>query len=753
MPSISDIFTGLKDSVLGLVGINRNQKTLTEIPAEIDPTAETNTSTESDVVQFVRDIFEEGMQFELDHFNDTFHLRPIRMSTNGMATTTPAGFRRACEYLEAGNDHHVWGRRNDNAKNAWKQERVDGIVDRQMRVRRSYLCGNWHDIVISPNIQNISDIFDQERDAIGWGHFINRYVHTAQRYGTATARLIMDYTKEPKGHVKPIVCEPGTVVRTPHSASYDEADGCWYAVHGTMINDKQVEKQYPDIDKMSMTASIALSEKYRQDRKKAGEYNHTKMYAKLEAYFDDPTLIDIPFSPEEDGELVFENEQIMAGNPVSAQPDQNHTRHIEQKLEALSNLQSQTPESPEEQAMVERTAQLYKDNVDQHVAFLNKLNESDPARHGKQLKYPHGRYICTVGGVLAQDGPNPMANNDNGQSVEWRALFRDLKNEDVIGRIDGRGDPEILWNYAKTSDQARSRAADLVLSTVYGKKYRKINDKIDGIIEENDDDNDPATTGFYKDTPPTFVHGDASAVQLETQAADDARKQAQDALGVNSITIGGEPENQSSGYQTNLLQRQNEMIVTGEMDRNLREAVEDIVETMLQMYKVFYIEPRQYFINGELAAKTVSEILSVRTVVDQNGIVQQVPIDKFEITAKPFSNYPNKWEADLQFMMNLAGNQVLLQAIPALPEAIKDHLAQKYPEFGPNGKYGQMNPILQLGMQVAAQQQQAQAEADKEQKTLEGVKNGIQKKMLRGQMEAAAGVNGSNGQSQAQGAQ
>jgi hypothetical protein len=718
--------------------VKRGEKTITEIPVADEEGKDTEVS------QFVRNIFEEGMQFELDHFNDTHHLRPKQTNANGMATTTPAGFRRACEYLEASNDHFVWGRRNADAKNAYKQERVDGLIDRQMRVRRSYLCGNWHDIIISPNIQHINDIVDQERDAIQWGNFINRYVHTAQRYGTATERTIIDYTVNPKGLVKPIVCDPGTVVRTPHSSSYAEADGCWYVVHGTMINDKQVEKQYPDIDKSKMQSSTALSEKYTGSErpKKIGEYLHTKMYAKLEAYFDDPTLEDIPFSPEEDAELVVENEQLMGGIQTPALEDQHHTHHIEQKMEALSNMQSQQPQTPEEEQKQASIAQLYHDNINQHIEHLSKLDESDPARHGKQKKYPYGRYICTVGSVLVQDDPNPMFNEESGQFVQWRSLFRDLKNEDVIGRIDGRGDPEILWNYAKTSDQARSRAADLVLATVYGKKYRKLSDKASGVIGENDDDNDPTNTGFYKDTPPVFVSGNATAVQLETEAANDARDMATNAQGVNSITIGGEPENQSSGYQTNLLQRQNEMIVTGEMDRNLREAVEDIVETMLQMYKIFYIEPRQYFINGNLEVKNVADLLSFQTVVDQTGMMQKVPLDKFEITAKPFSNYPNKWESDLQFMMQLASNQVLLQTIPALPEAIKDHLAQKYPEFGPNGKYGQMSQVLQAGQQVIAQQQMAQAEAEKQTSTLQGVKEGVQKKLLRNQVEASAGIGG-----------
>jgi len=441
---ITDTYQKLRDLMSDLFGLA--EKAATPIPDPKKP---------DEVADFVRNLFDEGLDFERDHFQDTKDLRPQAQAT-GIAVNTPDTFRKACDLLEASNDHQVWGQRNNTPKTAWKQERVDGLIDRQMRTRRRYIAGNYHDISILPNIQHIGEILDQERDAIGWGSFIKKCVATAQKYGTATARVLLD-TGEDIDHVTPIICEAGSVSRTPHSTSYLMRDGCWYAVHGTMLNDKQVETQYTGIDMTELKSATNLYEKYTHKIEKR-EYNHTKLYPKLECFFDDPGIEESPLTPDEQAELESENEILMQGKPVEARADQNHKKHIALKTDGLQKVVGKMPDEGELQAeddeFSQRVAQAYSDNIQAHLAFIS---DEDLSSQGLRRKYPFGRYVCTVGGKVVQDGPNPYR-------VAWRKLFRDVKNEEVVGRIDGKGDPEILWNDAKTADISLSRIDDLILS-------------------------------------------------------------------------------------------------------------------------------------------------------------------------------------------------------------------------------------------------------------------------------------------------
>lgn len=683
---------------------------------------------------YVQALFDDGLEFVKNHWVATARMRPAVSGVVGAYTAER--YREYCDLLEAGNDWEVWGRRNVGIGDRWKQESVDGLIGRNMRVRRAYLTGNYHDIVITPNIQNIAEIYDQERQANGYGEWIDEYVHTAQAYGMATARLYIDSTEE-MPRIRKVVCEPGTVVRTPNTKSFAKRDGCWYAAHGTMINDRQAEELFGSLD--GLAESKTLSEKlikYRNEKDVV--YTHTKMFPKIELFLDDDTIEEIPFTEEEEEELAVENESLMMGNPVQAVKGQNHKKHIESKQEALNNFMSTLPPDdselpPEDQAYAIALIEAYSENIAQHMEMMD---EEDLASIGLRFKYPYGRYVCMVGGKLYHDGPSQYADLERGIGVDWRKLFDELHNERVLGRNDGRGDPEILWQDAKACDTALSRYDDSVIRAA-GQVYLPISDKD---ITQPGMTNDP-TQVRYTNGQPYYFKPDIARENLEVWKL--RRSNASEAQGVNNITIGGEPENQSSGYQTELLQRQNEQMVTGELDRNLRASLERIGEAEVELMKVFYVAPRPYFINGQVEYISVSEILSYQMVQGQ-----KIPIPKLEFTVKPYSNYPNRWEHRLGFMLKMASitDAMGMPMFPNIGFAIRDHIAIEYPEFSENGKYGQLSEMMQIAMQLL-KQRQAQEEAavtavEQQQSDISNVRRGFQRKMMQNEMSNVLPMNG-----------
>lgn len=672
------------------------------------------------VADWAKQLYEESMSDRDAVFSQTKQMRSIREHVG-----TPESYLKACELLEASNDWEVFGHRNVNLPDQWKQERVDGEIQRQMRARTNYLTSAWHDIEVMPNIQNISDIFDQEREKIDWGNFTKRYVKTAQTYGESVAKIFFDRTVEGTAF-SVICCEGGSVLRSPLSRSMKKKDGCWYVVHADTITNKEVEEQYDELD----ISTLAIKGENR-DKTQARQYANTKSYQRLEIWMDDTRLVPIEFTDEDQAKIIDDNQAMMQGQKVEAQPDEHHVQHIMQKTEAMDNMMSVEPETDEDKARLLQMLEAYHENVSQH---LDMALEDDHTPAGYKPYYPYGRKITVVGGKVAEDQPNPY-------QIPWRKLFRELKNEDVVGRVDGRGDPEILYNEEKMLSTQLSRIEDLILVSGFPKKVRHIDDKVLESIDQ--DDNDPTRTLYYKTHPPTFIKSEPPQAAFELYKM--RKESIQQSLGVNEVTFGQAPTANSSAELANTLLQQNEQTITGELNQNLTDAIKDIVESLLSLYKIFYTEERQYFIDGELKKLRVSEILSY-TTVNVQGQMQQVPIEKFEISVKPNSNYPNRWEKEMSTLLQFTSLQYA-DGTPVVPmEFVRDVLSEKYPQLGKNGEYATYSKATQIGLQILAQQQQEQQLA--EQARGDQLK-ASSKEFIQRNMKSFTPTNGENGNGQA----
>ena len=705
------------DRILSFLNIgDKEEKPLKNVLPEAngDPRDEQKPHKD-EIANVVRQLYEDGEQFMLDHWQDTNRTRPRWDSASSYTFGTPTTMRDMCDLLEAGNNWEVWGRRNTSDKTRWRQEKVDGEINRQMRARKRFITSNWHDVQITPNINHIKDIFDQEREKGGWGMWVKKYVATAQKYGTATTRIYLDKSKDPDGVVRNMVCVPGSVMRTPYSESYEKVDGCWYTVVLSMMTDQMIREVYgiePE------TAGMSESEKVgKVDTRKVRKYTHTKFYTKLELFADDPTIERVPVTDQDRLKILEDDQELLSGRQVQAAESENHSEHVKYKLTALKSHIQQEPENEQDALVLNNIIDVYMANIEEHLAMMkDKELETMGYRH----VYPDGRYICVLGSIVVQDIPNPY-------KYDWRQLFRDLKNEEVEGRIDGRGDPEILWNEEREMDTSLSRIADLVLTVGMPKKYKHVADKE---ITDDVEENDPTKPGYFKQVPPTFVKGEVPREEFEVYKL--RKENSQRTNAVNDTTFGKEPGGQASGVMVDLLQRQNEVMVTGEIDGNLREAMKDIIETWIGLYRIFYTEPREYFLESKLQEVNVSELL---TFQDNQRIT------KFEIDGKPFSNYPQRWENELAFLVQLAGVKDE-EGFPIIPsEAILDHLAIKYPEYGTNGKYRKVSQALKIGMAVLQRQQQLALEEKKSEDALAGVVQNFERSQFKKELEQ-----GGNGQ-------
>lgn len=679
-----------------------------------------------EVSDYVQALWDEGLESEYEHFRQTVRTRPRFGLGKSSYTTDPRTWREHCERLLGGHDWEVTGRRNDSSENAWKQEVVTNMIANKMRVRRQYITSNYHDVTISPNLENIDAVFEQERKASGWGDWVDDYATDAMQYGSSISRVMLDLTENPQGHIRDVVCSQGSVVRTPNTASLAKRDGCWYAVHGTMVNHYYVEQNFPKADFGEMHEA-----RFFDNRKLSGgwgvkaDYAHTKMYAMYEVFVDSDELEAIPFNEEEQIALVAEIMMLQRGEEVVADPNQHHLKHIEAKQAALEAFSLRQELSEDNLSMLSDKDVVFANHVavmfEQNIAEHKEAIEGDELQEkGLRYKYPAGRYIVRIGGVVAEDKPNPYCSYERNIVIDWRRLFRELKNEKVRGRNDGKGDPEILFEDNNRANTALSRFADTVLLAM-PKVARHESDKGGG---NNTVTNDPTEHIWFKQIPPTILHAPVSTESLkeyEIAIANSDRSSA-----VNDITIAGEPKGQSSGYQTALLQRQNAMIVTGELDRNLRGALEDIIETHIDLWRVFFTDDRPYFIGAEQVPINVAALLE--------------PYRKFQIMVRPFSNHPFRWEQRLGVLTDIVKMTDPMGA-PLYPDAalaLRDHIAVEYPDFAENGKYGKMSQVIQLATQLLAQQQQQlQAQQQQQQQvgeTIQGVRKKYQRKAIEQEM-------------------
>lgn len=688
---------------------------------------------------YVQQLFDDGLKYEDDHFADTAHLRPIlSYKDNQSYSLSPTEWRKACDMLAAGNLFEVIGRRNTTSKTKWMSENVEGLIPSNMNVRGSYISSNWHEITITPNIQYANDIFNQERmnKGVGWMDFVDGFREVAQKYGYADCRVNFYDDDEDGGHVCVQVIRPGDFAITPYAKWIDKNLGGTYACHGTMINHDQLKEYYPElVGEAQAGGQLSSMQKFSvQDTTRRGQYSHTKLYPRLELFIDDNTFEPRPFTEEEQLLLSDDLDKMTMGVGVPALEEQNHKIHIQAATEAIQNFMSTLDEEtmqPEDMAFAQNVMNAFSQNIADHTAMMD---ENDPTTLGMQKKYPFGRYVCVVGGKLASDEPNPNVRQD-GYGVPWRKLFHRVYSKKMYGRNDGVGDPETLFHDEKKASIALSRFEDsVVLATP--KRYRNIQDKLQKGTQTEQEDNDPTAVGYYAATPPVSISGQISVESLKARQI--AVEKAERAYGVNNVSIGGEPTKQSSGFQTQLLQKQNERIVTGDLDRNLRLTLQEVIEGMFEMYKVWYIGPRQYIIDGQYKPINVADAFSFMVVADpQTGEQKKVPFPKLQITIRPFSNFPNRFEVELGALVEIY-NLKDEAGMPMIPSAaIKKYLGNKYPE-AVSGEWDKLSQATQIGLQVMQQQQEAQAaqqqQAQDQQNTIDSVARGFERKNLQQQI-------------------
>lgn len=667
---------------------------MAELPAR--PAGAIPSQDDKDLATYVKDLWEDAQQFQTRYYQQTKHLRRSKPDEKGAGV----GFsfdtwKKAAEALAYGeNWEYVWGHRPEN----WMKERVDGEIPRKISVRKDTIASNYHEFTISPNIANVNELYQQERKRMKAKDWMGEYVQTALVYGTAINEIVVDYNLHPQGQVRNIVRMD--VGRTPGARSFDVSDGCNYCVFYETVTGQEIETDFPKIDVTELTP---MTDSSLPKRSAPGDYKHTKFYEKFRVYIDDSELEDVPFGNEEQVELIEEQQKLTHAEYVKAGPNQNHMAHITAKVDALMNFLSVVPNMPDEELQALPTVGVYLENILEHLSFVDK-NKIETL--GKRQKYPHGRYICSAGNKIISDEPNPT-------EVPWRKLVRELQNRKVQNRIDAAGDPEAMYRESYQGDIMRSRIEELSLLGI-PQVFRHISDKNNKEIEVKND-NDPLSTKYYVDKPPTIVKGDPPSALMRLYEI--AQGKAEKDTGVNSVARGEQPQSHTPASLVAIVQKQNRVIVSGELDRNLREALEDIIEGNLAVMRSIYKEKRQYILNGKVQDINVSQLLSFIEIAE-GGRREKVEVPMFEVTVKAGSNYPDEWETKLALLLNLRQTITDPAKMIALDEAIFDHLAVEYPEFGKGGPYRKLNEAAEIGLDILAKRQQAEeAQATDEERT------------------------------------
>lgn len=700
------------------------------------------------VNQFVSQMWEDGMK----DFKNSF---AATKESTGWEYSSPEEFYRACSKLEGGDHYHVYPSRTapgiDCTDNSWKQELIDNEIQKQIRAKRNHITANWHDVVISPNISGINEIFDQERKITHWSEHVREWVSYAQNFGEVTVRSILNKTENPLGVADEITCEPGSVVRTPETKSIRKIDGTWYVVHGQRVNDSWVRENYPKFDqKLSDSGATPSFMKIDEDFKDV-KYATTKMFNKLEAFLDDETLEEIPFDQgdfdQRVGQLFANIQPLEDGSmpepiPVGPQKEDNHKKYIKAYLDWLdektSFYQQQADEAfnaginllPEDTKLANDAIGLVGEQIKMHEGMRS---QPTGVPDGKRKKYPMGRYIVTLNGVLAEDVPNPYKN-------DWRKMFHCLKNEKVPLRRDGRGDVEILWQDNRILDTMLSRWADDGLLATHKKPWFKPEDK--QFVEKDGYSTNPLKPG-YSNTPPTFPTGTQNNQYLAMYNI--VKGNTKESLSINQVTRGESSFAGESGTHAEALLNQNVIMVAGELNQNFNDFLEDVVETRISFYKEFYTEERPYVIDGQQVMLVLSDMLT-RMEVEENGQKVYKDIGAIEVSVRPDSNFPDKDNREIEMLISLSKlmNEDGLPLIPS--EMILDYIGKKFPSLAASGKYRRVSQLLALGKQAAQQQmmaQQQQAAQAQQGKTLETVSQKVQSKLTN---EAANRIlNGGNG--------
>jgi hypothetical protein len=620
--------------------------------------------------------------------------------------SSPEDFIKNCLSLEAGNDFDVWGHRDTDKG---QQELVDGEISDQVRTRSSYLTANWHDVTIMPNINGINDIFDQERKSTDWGRSVRRWTKYMQFFGDVWVRSVLDKTENPEGSATEFTCRPLSVYKTPYATSIKKRDGCWYIAIGEQVSGQWVKSNYPSLKLSELSDRTSgypeLSKLAYTDK----SYNHTKMYNKLEIYLDDESLEEIPLSQDEFYSRIGE---VLSGATVSPKQEDNHKKFMQKYAEFLDErIQLYTKLNEEGQLSeidipyINSMSNAVEGQISAHQEMANQIKEKNPdIPIGKRKKYPFGRYIVTINGEVAEDIPNPYL-------FDWRLLWHYIPNEEIPERMDGRGDVEILTPTQKINDIMLSHFADGESLGGTAKPWLHITDKDQ--IEKNGYTNDPWEISYYTKNPPEFPSARANDKALELYNI--SKENSKRKLGISGVTYGDAPTKSASGELADTLLSQNETVVTGEANQNISDAIEEIVETRILIWRKFYNNPRVYNIGGVQTELVLVEHLNF-TQTDVGGQMTAKPIGDIQVSVRPESNFPNKWENTIRLLSQLSAikNE---DGVPLIPsEMILDLLGQRFPDLAAGGKYHQTSKIIQLGMQVMQEQQARQQEEEKDTK-------------------------------------
>ncbi len=667
---------------------------------------------EEDKVSFVKKLYKDSVEWRKQSLQNRF----VNQLT---VYSDPVDMWRDARKLSNGNHWDVWGHRNTVKGQEWMHELVWSAIEDQKRIRKVYLTSNVHEFDIKPNINYVSDLVRQNMMKSKWNDCMNELVDRALTDGTSFAMEIMDKNLDPDGVSRTIVVDPASILPTPNVTMIDRTEGCWYTLYATVQNAQQVLSQWGDkIEKKDLT--LITEDQYKEISTSTlfQKFSQAKLVSVVTLFLDDDKIIPVPFDEEE---FLLRRQAILDGQPVQAREGDNHRKYIKKYIEYLDEYGSALNNpTPEDEQMFGELVRRVTEVAQQHEAFL----EQDP-NADKMKKYPFGRQITVVGDKVVEDIPNPY-------EIDWQRRIFKYDMEKVPGSFWGRGIPEIMWNTNKMMDVFLSRVADM---TVYSlpQKWLNIQDKETLAQQGVTFTNDPTQIQWYDKVQPFVAQGSMPGefvvlLQKMQEGLDNK-------IGVNKVTTGQAPNSRASGDLVETLIQQNTILITGEADQNLLEVVTNIIETKIEMMRVLYTEPRQFIINGAPVTLVPSDVLTQ---------YQGKPIQEFEVFVKPQSNYPNRWETDLAFALQMM-QTVGPDGTPLVPqEFVYEILGQKYPDLGVGGKFYQLSQATKIGLQVLQQQK---IEAERQEKLKQKAINRVDTQTLD-QLDMQKQMEKQNGTSQ-----
>jgi len=685
-----------------------------------------------EVSDFVAKIYDDGLK----HYESAFaKSKPVRW-----IKTSPKEFLRDCARLENSDDYQVFGWRD---KASGQTEWVDGELQDQIRARNAFLNANLHDVTIQPNLKGVNEIFDRERKLTNWGANVRMWTRYMQNFGDVWIKSYLDKSKDSYGIATEKILRPLSLVWTPECLTIKKEDGCWYVIHAERISGQWIKDNYPDLELVSSASDTKKSPAFIgiQDETSL-TYSKTHFFDKYEAYLDDPSLEEIPFSQDEFDMRVADVVDFVPGDGGAMVPrkdvfpnkeEDNHKKWIAAYEEWLEERQKFYQKQEDEGKLTEqgasyinRISQAVEEQMQLHEDAQNQqgVPEEEQLPKGKRVKYPFGRHIVKIGNTVAEDEPNPY-------EFEWRMLFHNIANERIPERVDGRGDVEILRNTEEHLSLMQSHMADDEVRNGHKQPWFPASEKAE--YERTPQDNDPDKPRWYVSTKPEFPNGQGTNQSAELYKMQ--KENAPNKLGVSAITHGEAPTKNASGDMVEQLIAQNTVTITGEANQNLNDGIEDIVETRMMIWKKFYTNKRYYMIEGETVGLVLSEYLAYEETKDAQGQTTKKEIPALIVTVRPNSNFPNKWENDLSLLIKLFTGVRDADGSSAIPiTMIQDLLGERYVGLAEGGRYRADNEALKIGRQVIAQQQQA-AQAEQKQKQM--LIDTMHKKQMNQMAEAA----------------